>query len=226
MVATKNPTRRTGSQTAQSDAKPDTPARKTAVRSRAKSAANAPDVVTDSVEAAPQTPAEPEAVVEAAPVTEAEPADPVPETAAPEAAAPEATTPETEAAVPEPATAVSESEATAAMAKELGVNQDVDKLVSLAEQVVHEAEAMAGDAAHNFQAAMKAATSGGGVVPTLGGVNAYLRQSVEINARFMEEFSKVRSPVDLVALQMRFLEEHRAAMLDFARQWVPKTLDS
>lgn len=223
MVATKNPTRRTGSQTARSDAKPATPARKTAVRSRAKSAANAPDVVTDPVEAAPQTPEEPEAaaVDEAAPAAEAGPAEPVPETAAPEVAAPEI-----EAAVPEPATSASESEATSAMAKELGVNQDVDKLVSLAEQVVHEAEAMAGDAAHNFQAAMKAATSGGGVVPTLGGVNAYLRQSVEINARFMEEFSKVRSPVDLVALQMRFLEEHRAAMLDFARQWVPKTLDS
>ncbi|UEM06437.1 hypothetical protein JL101_013695 [Skermanella rosea] len=198
------------------------------MRSRAKSAANAPDVVTDPVEAAPQTPEEPEAaaVDEAAPAAEAVPAEPVPETAALEAVAPEVAAPETEAAVPEPANSASESEATAAMAKELGVNQDVDKLVSLAEQVVHEAEAMAGDAAHNFQAAMKAATSGGGVVPTLGGVNAYLRQSVEINARFMEEFSKVRSPVDLVALQMRFLEEHRAAMLDFARQWVPKTLDS
>lgn len=217
MVATKNPPRRTGSQTARSDAKPATPARKTAVRSRAKSAANAPDVVTDPVETASHTAAEPEAAVaEAAPVVEAAPVEP----------APEAAPPATEADVPEPGTAASEAEATAAMAKELGVNQDVDRLASLAEQVVHEAEAMAGDAAHNFQAAMKAATSGGGVVPTLGGVNAYLRQSMEINARFMEEFSKVRSPVDLVALQMQFLEEHRAAMLDFARQWVPKTLDS
>ncbi|WP_158045166.1 hypothetical protein [Skermanella pratensis] len=138
---------------------------------------------------------------------------------------PEAAAPEPEPAVSEPEPDASE-EATAAMAEELGVDQDVDKLASLAEQVVHEAEAMAGEAAHNFQKAMQAATSGGGVVPTLGGVNSYLRLSVEINARFMEEFAKVRSPVDLVGLQMRFLEEHRAAMLDFARQWVPKTRES
>lgn len=217
MVATKNPTRRTGRQPARTDAEPVTPARKTAVRSRAKSAVNAPDVVTDEVETAPQSPAEPEAaaVPEAEPVAETAPAEVEPEPAVSEREA-AASQPEPEPA-PKPAMS---------MAEELGVDEGVDKLASLAEQVVHEAEAMAGEAAHNFQAAMKAATSGKGVVPTLGGVNAYLRQSVEINARFMEEFAKVRSPVDLVALQMRFLEEHRAAMLDFARQWVPKTLDS
>jgi hypothetical protein len=38
----------------------------------------------------------------------------------------------------------------------------------------------------------------------------------------VEQFATVRSPVDLVQLQMRFLEEHRLAMLEFAQQWMVK----
>ena len=98
----------------------------------------------------------------------------------------------------------------------------MEQLASLAEQVIYEAEAIAGEAAHNFQVALKAATGAQGVVPTLNGINSYLHRSVQINSQFMEQFATVRSPVDLVQLQMRFLEEHRLAMLDFAQQWMVK----
>ena len=104
----------------------------------------------------------------------------------------------------------------------VAVDEDVEQLASLAEQVIHEAEAIAGEAAHNFQVALKAATGAQGVVPTLNGINSYLHRSVQINSQFMEQFAGVRSPVDLVQLQMRFLEEHRLAMLDFAQQWMAK----
>jgi hypothetical protein len=123
--------------------------------------------------------------------------------------------------------AVSEPEAApepeAVEEAEVAVNEDMDRLASLAEQVVYEAEAMAGEAAHNFQVAFKAATGAQGVVPTLSGINGYLRRSVEINAQFVEQFATVRSPLDLVSLQVNFLEEHRVAMLDFARQWTKQS---
>ena len=45
----------------------------------------------------------------------------------------------------------------------------------------------------------------------------------EINAHFVEQFVTVRSPLDLVTLQVNFLEEHRVAMLDFARQWTKQS---
>jgi hypothetical protein len=106
---------------------------------------------------------------------------------------------------------------------EVAVNEDMDRLASLAEQVVYEAEAMAGEAAHNFQVALKAATGAQGVVPTLSGINSYLRRSVQINAHFVEQFATVRSPLDLVSLQVNFLEEHRVAMLDFARQFTKQS---
>jgi hypothetical protein len=116
--------------------------------------------------------------------------------------------------------AVSELEAAPeAEEAEVAVDEDMDRLASLAEQVVYEAEAIAGEAAHNFQVALKAATGAQGVVPTLSGINSYLRRSVQINAHFVEQFATVRSPLDLVSLQVNFLEEHRVAMLDFARQW-------
>jgi hypothetical protein len=152
----------------------------------------------------------PESVLEAAPVAKPEPT--------PEAVAVKPT-PKPEAlpvAVREPDVAPEPEEAGVA------VDEGVEQLASLAEQVIHEAEAIAGEAAHNFQVALKAATGAQGVVPTLNGINSYLHRSVQINSQFMEQFAGVRSPVDLVQLQMRFLEEHRLAMLDFAQQWMAK----
>jgi hypothetical protein len=105
---------------------------------------------------------------------------------------------------------------------EVAVDEDVERLASFAEQAFHEAEAIAGEAAHNFQVAVQAATGAQGVVPALNGINDYLRRSVEINTHFIEQFASVRSPLDLVSLQARFLEEHRTAMLDFAMQWTGK----
>jgi hypothetical protein len=137
--------------------------------------------------------AEPKPVLEAAPVAIPEPApEPVPE------------------ATPEP--------------EELEeiIEEGVEQLATLAEQVIHEAEAIAGEAAHNFQVAMKAATGAQGVIPTLNGINSYLYRSVQINARFMEQFTAIRSPIDLVNLQVHFLEEHRVAMLEFTQQWTMK----
>ncbi|EWY42345.1 hypothetical protein N825_19315 [Skermanella stibiiresistens SB22] len=210
MVATKNPTRRTGGQPAQSANKTVNPMKKPAARARVKS------VETAKTEDQGMT-------TRPVPVAaEAQAAEPkAAEAPAPVETAPKPAAKVLEAAPPEVIEAVAdESESLAA---ELEVDGGIEKLASLAEQVVHEAEAMAGEAAHNFQIAMKAATSGAtGVVPTLGGVNSYLRQSVEINTKFLGEFAKVRSPVDLVSLQMRFLEEHRAAMLEFSRQWAKK----
>jgi len=102
------------------------------------------------------------------------------------------------------------------------IDEGVEQLATLAEQVIHEAEAIAGEAAHNFQVAMKAATGAQGVIPTLSGINSYLYRSVQINARFMEQFTAIRSPIDLVNLQVHFLEEHRIAMLEFTQQWTMK----
>ncbi len=102
------------------------------------------------------------------------------------------------------------------------IDEGVEQLATLAEQVIHEAEAIAGEAAHNFQVAMKAATGAQGVIPTLSGINSYLYRSVQINAQFMEQFAAIRSPIDLVNLQVHFLEEHRLAMLEFAQQWTMK----
>jgi hypothetical protein len=160
--------------------------------------------VSEAVEAS-----NPEPVIEAAPVVEPEP---VPEP-----------TPEPVAAVaveqpPEPDVAPEPEPEDAGVA----VDEDVEQLASLAEQVIYEAEAMAGEAAHNFQVALKAATGAQGVVPTLNGINSYLHRSVQINSQFLEQFASVRSPVDLVQLQMHFLEEHRLAMLEFAQQWMAK----
>jgi hypothetical protein len=155
----------------------------------------------------------PKSVLEAAPVAKPEPA---PEPVAAVAVQP---TPEPEAApvaVQEPDVEPEPEEAGVA------IDEDVEQLASLAEQVINEAEAIAGEAAHNFQIALKAATGAQGVVPTLNGINSYLHRSVQINSQFMEQFAGVRSPVDLVQLQMRFLEEHRLAMLDFAQQWMTK----
>jgi outer membrane biosynthesis protein TonB len=157
----------------------------------------------------------PESALEAAPVAKPKPApEPTPEPLVAVKPAPE---PEAvPVAVPEPDVAPEPEEAGVA------IDEDVEQLASLAEQVIHEAEAIAGEAAHNFQVALKAATGAQGVVPTLNGINSYLHRSVQINAQFMEQFASVRSPVDLVQLQMRFLEEHRLAMLDFAQQWMAK----
>jgi hypothetical protein len=146
-------------------------------------------------------------VIEAAPVVEPEPApEPTPEPVAALAVEP---TPEPDVE-PEPEDAG------------VAVDEGVEQLASLAEQVIYEAEAIAGEAAHNFQVALKAATGAQGVVPTLNGINSYLHRSVQINSQFVEQFATVRSPVDLVQLQMRFLEEHRLAMLEFAQQWMVK----
>ena len=171
----------------------------------AQAAAKASPSVSEAVEAP-----KPESVLEAAPVAKPEPT--------PEAVAVKPT-PKPEAlpvAVREPDVAPEPEEAGVA------VDEGVEQLASLAEQVIHEAEAIAGEAAHNFQVALKAATGAQGVVPTLNGINSYLHRSVQINSQFMEQFAGVRSPVDLVQLQMRFLEEHRLAMLDFAQQWMAK----
>ena len=172
--------------------------------------------------------AEPPApVIEEAPevtaVVEAAAPEPVaPEAAAPEPVALEAAPEPAAAEVPvavEPAPAEPPAEPTA---EELGVDQQMDRFASLAEEVVFEAEAMAGEAAHNFQMAVEAAASGIGMAPVMGGMNDYLRRSVQINSQFMQQFSTVRTPLDLVSLQVRFLEEHRVAMLEFAKRWSPK----
>jgi hypothetical protein len=158
----------------------------------AQAVAKAPPSVSEAVEAP-----KPDSALEAAPVAKPEP------TPEPVAAVPVELTPEPEEAG-------------------VAIDEDVEQLASLAEQVIYEAEAIAGEAAHNFQVALKAATGAQGVVPTLNGINSYLHRSVQINSQFMEQFAGVRSPVDLVQLQMRFLEEHRVAMLDFAQQWMTK----
>jgi hypothetical protein len=167
-------------------------------------AAEAAPSVSKAVEAA-----EPKPVLEAAPVAIPEPApQPAP---APEPVAAVAAEPVLEA-TPEP-----EPEELEEI-----IDEGVEQLATLAEQVIHEAEAIAGEAAHNFQVAMKAATGAQGVIPTLNGINSYLYRSVQINARFMEQFTAIRSPIDLVNLQVHFLEEHRVAMLEFTQQWTMK----
>jgi hypothetical protein len=198
MVATKTPNKNSAPTRAKS-APP-----KAQPKPSAQAAAKASPSVSEAVEAPT-----PEAVIEAAPVVEPEP---VPEP-----------TPEPVAAVaveqpPEPDVAPEPEPEDAGVA----VDEDVEQLASLAEQVIYEAEAMAGEAAHNFQVALKAATGAQGVVPTLNGINSYLHRSVQINSQFLEQFASVRSPVDLVQLQMHFLEEHRLAMLEFAQQWMAK----
>jgi hypothetical protein len=198
MVATKTPNKNSAPTRAKS-----APV-KTPPKPGVQAAAKASPSVSEAVEA-PM----PEPVIEAAPVVEPEP---VPEP-----------TPEPVAAVaveqpPEPDVAPEPEPEDAGVA----VDEDVEQLASLAEQVIYEAEAMAGEAAHNFQVALKAATGAQGVVPTLNGINSYLHRSVQINSQFLEQFASVRSPVDLVQLQMHFLEEHRLAMLEFAQQWMAK----
>lgn len=121
------------------------------------------------------------------------------------------------AAEPEPAPAPEESEDAG-----IAIDEGVEQLASLTEQVIYEAEAIAGEAAHNFQVAFKAVTDAQSVVPALSGINTYLHRSVRINAQFVEEFAGVRSPVDLVNLQVRFLEEHRLAMLEFTQSWTSR----
>ncbi len=197
MVATKTPN------------KNSTPARaksapvKTPAEPKAQAAAKA----SPSVSEAPDL----KTALEAAPVVEQEAApEPTPEPAAIVAVEP----------APEPVVA-SEPEPEQEDAG-VGVDEDVEQLASLAEQVIHEAEAMAGEAAHKLQVALKAATGAQGVVPTLNGINSYLHRSVQINSQFLEQFATIRSPVDLVQLQMHFLEEHRLAMLEFAQQWMAK----
>jgi hypothetical protein len=118
------------------------------------------------------------------------------------------------AAEPEPALEPDEPEDAG-----IAVDEGVEQLASLTEQVIYEAEAIAGEAAHNFQVAFKAVTDAQSVVPALSGINTYLHRSVRINAQFVEEFASVRSPVDLVNLQVRFLEQHRLAMLEFTQNW-------
>ena len=171
-------------------------ARSAPAKGPAKSSAQAAAKTSPSVSEAVETP-KPKAVLEAAPVVKPEP------------------TPEPEAAVAVEPTPEPEDAGVA-------VDEDVEQLATLAEQVIHESEAIAGEAAHNFQVALNAVTGAQGVVPTLNGINSYLNRSVQINSQFMEQFATVRSPVDLVQLQMRFLEEHRLAMLDFAQQWMVK----
>jgi hypothetical protein len=121
------------------------------------------------------------------------------------------------AAEPEPAPEPEEPEDAG-----IAVDEGVEQLASLTEQVIYEAEAIAGEAAHNFQVAFKAVTDAQSVVPALSGINTYLHRSVRINAQFVEEFAGVRSPVDLVNLQVRFLEEHRLAMLEFTQSWTSR----
>jgi hypothetical protein len=163
--------------------------------------------VTDTVDA-PQTAAGVEPGIEPAALAEAEPV--AVEPAATPEPAPVA------AAAPEPDVS---PEAVEPEDAGIAIDEGVEQLASMAEQVIYEAEAIAGDAAHNFQVALKAATGAHGVVPTLSGVNTYLHRSVRINAQFVEQFAAVRSPIDLVNLQVRFLEEHRLAMLEFTQNW-------
>jgi hypothetical protein len=196
MVATRTPNKNSAPTRAKS-APP-----KAQPKPSAQAAAKASPSVSEAVEA-PM----PESVIEAAPVVEPEPA-PEP-TTEPVAALAIEPTPEPDVE-PEPEDAG------------VAVDEGVEQLASLAEQVIYEAEAIAGEVAHNFQVALKAATGAQGVVPTLNGINSYLHRSVQINSQFVEQFATVRSPVDLVQLQMRFLEEHRLAMLEFAQQWMVK----
>jgi len=211
MVATKIPNKTSTPTTAKSAGTPKSAAWKAPakLRSRAQAAVEATPSVSELVEA-PQS----ESVAVVAP----EPAAPVVVAVEPE---PEAAP----VAMQEP-DVLSEPEATPEPEEaEVAVDEGMDRLASLAEQVVYEAEAMAGEAAHNFQVVLKAATGAQGVVPTLNGINDYLRRSVEINTHFVEQFVTVRSPLDLVTLQVNFLEEHRVAMLDFARQWTKQSED-
>jgi len=185
--------------------------------SRAQAAAKAAPSVSEAVEAP-----KPESIVEAAPA----PAPAPIAVATPEPApAPEpvvAATPETSLMPklePVPALELGPEEADEA---ELVISEELEQLASLAEQVYHDAEAVAGEVAHNFQVALKAATGEQGVVPVLSGMNTYLQRSVQINTQFMEQFAAVRSPVDLVNLQVRFFEEHGLALVEFSKAWSVK----
>jgi hypothetical protein len=200
MVASKIPNKTFTPTRAKSGGTPKSAPSKAPAEPIAQAAAEAAPSVSKAVEAA-----EPKPVLEAAPVANPEPA-PAPEPVAAVAAEP---VPE---ATPEP-----EPEELEEI-----IEEGVEQLATLAEQVIHEAEAIAGEAAHNFQVAMKAATGAQGVIPTLNGINSYLYRSVQINARFMEQFTAIRSPIDLVNLQVHFLEEHRVAMLEFTQQWTMK----
>ena len=127
--------------------------------------------------------------LEAAPVVEPEAAlEPTPEPVATVAVEP----------APEPVVASEPEPEPEQEDAGVAVDEDVEQLASLAEQVIYEAEAMAGEAAHNFQVALKAATGAQGVVPTLNGINSYLHRSVQINSQFVEQFATVRSPVCVV----------------------------
>ena len=64
------------------------------------------------------------------------------------------------AAEPEPAPEPEEPEDAG-----IAVDEGVEQLASLTEQVIYEAEAIAGEAAHNFQVAFKAVTDAQSVVP-------------------------------------------------------------
>ena len=197
--------------------------RKTSTPAAAKSAGR----VKAPTETAPVVPPVSEKVVEEAalPVGEA----PAVETVEP--SQPKASPEPVVAAVPEPA-AISEPVAVVAAEPEpepeepedagVAIDEGVEQLASLTEQVIYEAEAIAGEAAHNFHVAFKAVTDAQSVVPALSGINTYLHRSVRINAQFVEEFAGVRSPVDLVNLQVRFLEEHRLAMLEFTQSWTSR----
>ena len=110
------------------------------------------------------------------------------------------------AVIPEPVAVVAAEPEAAPEPEEpedagIAVDEGVEQLASLAEQVIYEAEAIAGEAAHNFQVAFKAVTDAQSVVPALSGINTYLHRSVRINAQFVEEFAGVRSPVDLVTFR-------------------------
>ena len=131
------------------------------------------------------------------------------------------------AVVPKPVAVVAVEPEPAAEPEEpedagVAIDEDVEQLASLTEQVIYEAETIAGEAAHNFQVAFKAVTDAQSAVPALSGINTYLHRSVRINAQFVEEFAGVRSPVDLVNLQVRFLEQHRLAMLEFTQSWTSR----
>jgi hypothetical protein len=199
--------------------------RKTSTPAAAKSAGR----VKAPTETAPvELPESEKVVVEAAPpVTKAaEPSAPVPlpEPVAAAVAAP--------AVIPEPVVAVAAVEPEPALVPQepevepedagIAVDEGLEQLASITEQVIYEAEAIAGEAAHNFQVAFKAVSDAQSVVPALSGINSYLHRSVRINAQFVEEFAGVRSPVDLVNLQVRFLEEHRLAMLEFTQIWTSR----
>lgn len=193
--------------------------RKTSTPAAAKSAGR----VKAPTEAAPAVPPASEKVVEEAALAASE--APANETVEPSQseAAPELVV----AAVAEPVTVVAAEPEPAPEPEEpedagIAIDEGVEQLASLTEQVIYEAEAIAGEAAHNFQVAFKAVTDAQSAVPALSGINTYLHRSVRINAQFVEEFASVRSPVDLVNLQVRFLEEHRLAMLEFTQSWTSR----